>query len=647
MKFLTIFPILLVLAFPGKFAFTETLDRMGTGKEPPPPANYTCINVNVSGNGAKYHEEYFGIEMSAYCYAETGAVLVGSQLKNVGATGRYYYDTKIATEKVYYPNGKRFFEVRLTCQSNPWAYGVETANCSPIEPATIDLEGVAINPPYPLTAKYMDSSLQAAILAAKDWKSPEELLKGWNPYEQTGGATALSFIAPQNLEMINQNIGFYPFQLEQIASQAKVPTFIYYQVEHLEETPQYVGDIKIPGNHSHWWQPFLVDSMAIVETNPISLNIGIANGPFAGKPGSYRIRARANNYADGFIGGWTGWRYFCLGQPGDSCGQTYIATSGNLPAWEMVIQKFDQTTKVIKTMQAADIIFSTEKDSKRFKLQKQKLFNRLTTKAAKQPAAKKLSARKMAPAQTKIAQPTDAKISLISAKEGKEVIIKLKSSSSEPVKSQLKIQNLTTGKAIWSDMLSLLPGTNTVKIDYKDLDLKFQPKGKRAYQLVIDENAVGKIVLDHGRPLKPTRRQLGTENRKTAGKKFQKMPTAILAPKLKISLSRSSRGELKENDKITIAVKVKNTGKGTLKKSELYSLICKSACPFTKSGSFKKDVKSNGTLTFTLTSKALKAGNYDVTLKTKKYGSSNTLKFEVKKSNVLRRSQTEGARRMR
>ncbi len=625
MKPLRISIFLFSLLLSVNIVYGNVLDRSGTGPEPLPPANYTCINVNISGNGAKFHDEFFSIEMSGHCFPETGAtVLTGSHIKNIGATGNYYFESKIATEKVYNQNGTRIFEVRLSCNGNPWAYGVEQANCTPMEPPTNKLEDIAIQPPYPLTAKHMDPATQAAILAAKNWKSPEEILADWNPYERTGGSTALSFIAPQNLEMINQSVGFYPFQLEQIYFNNSIPDTINYQVETLEDTPEYIGDIKMPDTHEQWWQPFLLDGMSISETDPIILNIGIASGAFSGKPGSYRIRARAYNGQVGHIGGWTSWQYFCVGQPGDSCMTSYM-TSGELPAKSLGLKKLDQMTKVLKTMQAADIFFSKNtKESKAVILKKkQRLFDQLMSKNKEMAVVSPLS--------------------IVRYKDTDNVLtIWLRNNQKKPLKAQqVEIQSTQNDKVIWSKSITFSTGMTELKIDHKKMVLTSQPKGKRAYDfnLSVNKLKIGTIFITHGAQV---RRGKAAVSGKQPSNKMQKT-TAMFKPKLNIKLAMRDKN-IQSGEKAIIAVSVKNIGKGTLKKTETYSLQCSSTCPFNKtSNKLNKELASNKSFSFKLTSKALKAGNYDLIVKTK-FGISNKLTFSVKSSKSVKRGSASTKR---
>lgn len=627
MKLSKILIFLLFLTLPSNVAFAVTYDNSGLGDEPPPPPNYNCVNVGVSGHGAQYNDKFFSIEMSAFCYIDQGTVLISNN--NVGATGRYYYQEQIATEKVYKlgPGGSgHIFEVRLQCMRNPWAYGLENANCTPMDPPTNHLEGVVINGPYPLFAKYMDSGLQSMIKKAADWKSPEELLADWDPNEQTGGASALSFLAPQNGEMINQSMGYYPLQLEQVNSNSNVPETINYQVETLEDTPEYIGDIKIPDTHSQWWQPFAVQSMPVTETDPIILNIGIASGAFAGKPGSYRIRARAHN-SQGAIGGWSSWQYFCVGPAGSSCTQTY---SGQLPGGGPVFMKLNRVTLDLKTMQATDIFFNKKSaDIKEVQMQKKKFFNQLLSKKLKQPTIKKRAGQKDGKSQLQKIKPLNMNVASVSSTDIGEVLtIKLNFGHSKSlINADLEIKSLTNGNTVWKGTLSPRANGETIKIAHKDMDLASQPFGEKDYNLFVDKKRIGKVSIN---------------NRAALKKSSQKM-SFLLKPQLKIGLSLLSR-DLKAGDQATILVSVKNTGKAAIKKTVPYTLHCNgSPCPFGTSGKTTTstlvalDLKPNQSTSFKINSEKLEAGDYQVTLKTE-YGLSNKLKFKAKRVMKLKRS---------
>lgn len=119
------------------------------------------------------------------------------------------------------------------------------------------------------------------------------------------------------------------------------------------------------------------------------------------------------------------------------------------------------------------------------------------------------------------------------------------------------------------------------------MDLTFQPKGKRAYDLNLSVNKVriSTVFVIHG-----TQSRLGK---------------AVIAGR-----------QPGKRDKVTIAVTVRNIGKGTLKKTESYLLKCSSTCPFNKTSyKLNKALAPNKSSIFKLTSKALKAGNYDPVVK--------------------------------
>lgn len=631
-----LFVLILILFGNVSFAY-EHLDT--GGKNEP----YYICSLKLSEQGAFGTEPFF-ISMTGVCAIRSSYGVAGWEDLYLGwhqvtVSGIYDYGSHIAEEAIKV-KGQTVFMVKLSCSKNPWAHGVwvNGSTCSTTgEPINnigtmVNDADVRVHGPYPLSARFMDYSTQAAIAKGEEtnFKSAEELaeelLGDWKPYGQPGGESALVIKKPDDFEMIDQNLDHYDFEVE------KKPGFqelgwIKIWIEHLEEVPDVIGDIVILDTYTHWWQPFWSIPYP-ADVSPLS--VGISKFPFANKPGVYRFRMNSGYapYSKKHTYGYSSWRHFCVGQPGGICVNSNLVKVG-------------QTTEVIKKIQAINLIFNQE--SKDIKVdqakKKQKIVAQLTGKKTgllspssqagtekltkKQPLMKKLPGKETADVQLPKAALQDIKISVVSSKDRDNVLtIKLKNSSLKTLnRYTVEIQSLRNDKTIWNTAMSFFPGMKILKIDHKDLDLKFQPKGKRAYHILINKNSIGTIFIHNGIQFQKT----------------MKTVALPLKPKLKIDLSLKTKN-LKAGDKATILVSVKNNGKGTLNKTESYSLQCVPGCPFSKSrGKLNAELKPGDSSTLSLTSKNLDAGEYNVTVKTK-FGSSKKLKFKVKSVRSRQRS---------
>ena len=141
----------------------------------------------------------------------------------------------------------------MNCNKNPWAHGVWSSGCSPSGNVN-NKTGTTVNGPYPLSAKYMDTQLMLAISKAESTPTTAQLLNDWNPYENTGGATAMDVKKPNNYESVPDNIPYYMVDIQKKPNFAPINS-VAVEVEALEEAPDMIGDIALPKTNSHWWQP--------------------------------------------------------------------------------------------------------------------------------------------------------------------------------------------------------------------------------------------------------------------------------------------------------------------------------------------------------------------------------------------------------
>ncbi|THB70056.1 MAG: hypothetical protein D6B25_20665, partial [Desulfobulbaceae bacterium] len=355
-------------------AFAVVLDSSGTGG---PPDYYTCTQVKLAPTGAQGAASggNFRINLTGYCGAHPGGGLSGwtpVAWQEIYVTGDYNYQTKKGSEMVRF-QGQPVFSVAFSCEKNPWAYAPGSGNGQScvVTGGPTNNTGVVVGEPYPISPKYLDGSTVLALREAEHWQSPEDILGDWNPYEQTGGSPILDIIKPTNYEMINQNSAYYEFVVEPKQETPNL-SWVNFQIEQLEEVPELVGDIAMPQTYSHWWQPFWNGYMpASLPVTPI----GISQGLFSGSTGKFRMRVvgtTPGNPTRTNIGGWTGWRYFCIGEATDQCSLSEF-------------NSLEQATSALKAMQKATFYnFEGAGEGAALQQKVQKLANQMHDKAVRQ-----------------------------------------------------------------------------------------------------------------------------------------------------------------------------------------------------------------------------------------------------------------------
>lgn len=642
----------MMLAFSCDTLKAITLDRSGTGH---PPDYYTCTQVKlIKAQGAHYANDpgtnQFYIQMTGLCAVHPGEGLAGwtpVEWKKVNVYGSYWYNhnnpysAQNAKETVKV-DGKTVFEAKLACSVNPWAHGpyVGGSTCSTTSEPKNET-GAVVHGPYPLSAKYMDYTTQSAIAKAEDWTSPEEELSDWDPYEQTGGTPGVTIVKPSNLELINQATNYYNFVIEK-NSGFPDPPWIKFQFEHLEETPEMVGDIKLPDTYSHWWQPFNTTTLPGY-VSPIP--IGISAGLFSNSTGQFRVRVRAYQAFPNKneIGGWTPWRTFCIGQSDESC------KSGTFE-----FGKLAKASEALKSLEKFSLLLDevTQFSPAEKSVKKRNFFNELGTKEEKrlskhlqkQPNMDKMSNRETTLPPKFIPNLPGIALSVVSSKDDDNILrITFENKTEHQLNKQLiEIKGPRNDSAIWHDTLSFDPGKTALNIDHDDMNLKFQPKGKRKYQVLSNNKKIGTVLITHELQI----RQIGKQSRTTLkhqdSSKIQRAKL-FLPPRLDIRLSLRNKN-LKDGDKADILATVENKGKGVLKETEMYSLQCTPKCPFSKTkDKLNRELEPGKQFSFHLTSQPLDDGDYAVSMKTQ-FGSSNKLKFDVDALRIRQRSSTETRR---
>ncbi len=135
--------------------------------------------------------------------------------------------------------------------------------------------------------------------------------------QDPGGAPVLKIISPTYFQTVSVNAnGNFPISPK--TNPGFVPSnAIRLHFERLEEIPKGKEGQTPDKGATHWWEPAFADSW----TTPFEGISMPVNESMVGGPGFYRVRIRALRHAHGVFddyGGWTPWRYFCIG-PNENC----------------------------------------------------------------------------------------------------------------------------------------------------------------------------------------------------------------------------------------------------------------------------------------------------------------------------------------
>lgn len=238
---------------------------------------------------------------------------------------------------------------------------------------------------------------------------------------------------------------------------------------------------------------------------------------------------------------------------------------------------------------------------------------------------------------------SESKISVISSRDVQNIVI-IKFNNNNLKRSNkhvVEIKSPRNAQVIWSGSMSFPSGVKIFKLKHKSLDLKNQPIGRMAYHVLINQKKVGIVFIKNEGQRQKSGKRMGKPDQEDI--KATRTAAKPLKPKLHISLSLKNTN-LKVGKKATIMISVKNIGKGTLNKSESYSLQCSSKCPFNMGEmKFNVNLEPGNTRSFRLISNALTAGDYDIIVKTK-FGSSKKMKFNVKPDKRIQSKPSENRR---
>jgi hypothetical protein len=272
--------------------FRWTRDSSGTGPAAWP--GYFCRNP-FDFVGMSWSKQYriFTIDLKGQCgviqdpskYTE-GWGGGGADFRNVEVAGVYHYENAATnenagdTEETVRLEGKLILKTSLKCDKNPWLFPYEvTCTVSPA-PAPINNSGVAVNGPYPVSARYLETS---AILGLRKWevdKDKPDPLADWDPSGTPPGYSALTIASPTSYQSIPAAAPGFSLALTGIAPASQAKVLLNWQ--NIVQGPEWAGDIHLSEEARwDWWAFAGPPPFALAGAFPLA----VPPGPFTGKPG--------------------------------------------------------------------------------------------------------------------------------------------------------------------------------------------------------------------------------------------------------------------------------------------------------------------------------------------------------------------------
>ncbi len=173
-----------------------------------------------------------------------------------------------------------------------------------------------------------------------------KLFDGSGPVQQfEGGPPILKIISPTNLQTVSVKADGTFLIAPKTNPGFEFPNGIGLYFERKEKIPK-TKEIAMPDKGAtHWWEhAFAANWGWPVKDAPMSINESTLGGP-----GFYRVRIRGLRYLHGVwegIGGWTPWRYFCIGQ-NENCAAKFTETIPKATAMKLPKQE-QRSGKLIK-----------------------------------------------------------------------------------------------------------------------------------------------------------------------------------------------------------------------------------------------------------------------------------------------------------
>ncbi len=237
-------------------------------------------------------------------------------LNDVPVIAKGSFDSVYAREQVKLANGSSIIST-TRCQKDPFRYG--TSECLVGDPNNAINISPTEYPPfvlmaprdYPLMAKNATEQAIASVSSGLIEADPETVdLSNWDPFaEGVSEPAAIEIQLPSPYATLSAGTTYDVTVNKKTRSVEPANVLILF--ERLEEAPEKVGDVALPVDKTRWWVPLWTSSITW-SSLPFQVGTDRATKVLANE-GIYRVRVRATQASGGYLGGWTGWRVFCVG----------------------------------------------------------------------------------------------------------------------------------------------------------------------------------------------------------------------------------------------------------------------------------------------------------------------------------------------
>jgi hypothetical protein len=279
---------------------------------------YLCgeklTKMNIEGSTNKY-------EFKGKC-----SIVVKDSLKDlplvvhdVPFVAKCSYDGVYAKEIVELANGSSITSTKR-CQKDPFRYeniseciDGDPNNAINISPMEFVLYFELMVPKaYPLMARAVTEQAIASAKSPLTEEDPETVdISNWNPFaEVVGKPAAIEIQAPNPYATLSADT---PYDVTvNKKSRSAEPENVHIIFERLEKAPEKVGDVALPVDKTHWWVPQWAST---ITWSSLPFQVGTdRTTKVLTNEGIYRVRVRATQMSGDYLGGWTGWRVFCVGE---------------------------------------------------------------------------------------------------------------------------------------------------------------------------------------------------------------------------------------------------------------------------------------------------------------------------------------------
>lgn len=291
------------------FIFTTAVPGKAMAKDLEASKVLICQEVgfkNASGkpsSGENFEIELYGLCSLSTAIAENKYSFINNWV--VTYRGTYNYETKKASETIIHES-KMIFKHNIRCSTNPW---VHSPSCDKSTTEYVHRVPPLVIKPYaydgtniPISAYILGGEIRTALMEWETTQSNEELVADWDSLDDsTGGPPALTVKKPLEKQPININDDYLFIVLE--VNPGFEPSNYLLEMERLEKAPEVSGDIAMPEDKTHIWQPTASVMMPWSMPAPIATKTSALIG---GELASYRLRVRGEK------GGYTPWRHFQL-----------------------------------------------------------------------------------------------------------------------------------------------------------------------------------------------------------------------------------------------------------------------------------------------------------------------------------------------